>query len=93
MSLVTHGKDEITEHFDKVEKFYLANNNTAYLVSSKLSIADVYTATTISALEPLLFDFSPWPLLCKWFERVKTDMTKASHDNILTKLLSRTRVF
>ena len=92
MSLITLGKDEIAEHFDRIEKFYLTNKNTAYLVSNKLSIADVYAATTIAALEPLLFDFSPWPLLCKWFERVQTDMTKTSHENLLTKLLSRARV-
>jgi len=92
MSLVTHGKEEIIEHFDVIEKVYLTNSKNAYLVNNELSMADVYVATTISALESLFFDFSSWPLLCKWFERVKTDMTKTAHDNKLKTMLNRVRV-
>lgn len=92
ISLVTMGKDEITAHFDTIEKFYLTNNNQTYLINNEFSIADVFTAITISSLEPLLFDFSPWPTLCKWFEKVKTDIAKTSQYNNRCKFLSRPRI-
>ncbi|XP_065057454.1 glutathione S-transferase 1-like [Rhopilema esculentum] len=91
--LVTHGKSEIIEHFDVLEKHYLNNNNnnTKYLVNNELTLADVYTAITISFLEPLLFDFSPWPGLCKWFEGIKSAIAQTSQKNMLTRLLSFNR--
>ena len=92
MSLITQGKDEISEHFDTIEKSYLTNNNIEYLVGNEISIADVYAAIAISSLEPLFFDFSPWPALCKWFERIKTAITKTSQNNKLNKMLSRPRI-
>lgn len=91
MSLITHGKDEIKEHFDTLEKQYLANNNKTYLLNENLSMADVYVAITISSLEPLHFDFSPWPGLCRWFEKVKSEIDKVSHKSKLTKLMIRPR--
>ena len=75
------------EHFDTLENIYLCKPGTMYLVSNELTMADICIAITLSPLESVFFDFSPWPRLCKWFEGIKMEIAKKSQMNRLTKLL------
>eukprot|EP00112_Aurelia_sp_Birch-Aquarium-sp1_P005792 Seg1658.1 transcript_id=Seg1658.1/GoldUCD/mRNA.D3Y31 product="Glutathione S-transferase 1 isoform D" protein_id=Seg1658.1/GoldUCD/D3Y31 len=93
VSLISHAKGEIMEHFDTLENIYLCKPGNMYLVSNELTMADIYIASTMSPLESVFFDFSPWPRLCKWFEGIKMEITKKSQMNRLTKLLRDPHIF
>ena len=90
ISLVAHGKTEIRAHFEALEKHYLKNNNNCFLVGNQLTIADIYTAIIISPLQAVLFDFTPWPSLCKWFEEINKQMVTTTRR--LSKLTSLSKI-
>eukprot|EP00794_Sanderia_malayensis_P000422 gene422-1058_t len=85
ISLIAHGKSEIINHFDTIEQHYLRNGKSNCLLGKELTMADILVATTVVPLEAVMFDFTPWPSLCKWFEMAKSTVAKARHNRKLSK--------
>ncbi len=88
ISLVHHAKLEITNHFDVLEKQYLANSKTRFLIGNELTIADIYVSITIASLQSVMFDFTPWPGLCKWSETIKAEILRVSQRTRLSRITS-----
>ena len=94
LSLVSHGKEELIFHFETLEERYLKGlsrdlKSNKYLLGKNLCMADIYTAELLTPLESVLFDFTPWPYVCQWFEDVKKYINKTVNDGTMRTLSER----
>lgn len=62
---------EAKQHIDKVLEFFAENlKDNSYFGGDNLSLADIIVGTDISFLPHLGIDFSSYPNLNNWFERI-----------------------
>ncbi|XP_057305989.1 glutathione S-transferase D2-like isoform X2 [Hydractinia symbiolongicarpus] len=66
--LIQHGKKNITDHLDTLEKQYFTKKK--YVHGDAETIADFYICNILMELERFKFDFSKWPKTEKWFHEM-----------------------
>lgn len=73
--LIQHGKKNITEHLDTLEKQYFTKKK--YVHGDAETIADFYICNILMELERFKFDFSKYPKTEKWFNEMSQKVIAA----------------
>ncbi|KAN0039411.1 hypothetical protein ACTA71_001635 [Dictyostelium dimigraforme] len=92
VDMVKDAEFNIPKAFKEIESIFLLNGKNNYLIGENVTIADFSCYCEINQLEALSFDFTPYPTLTNWMERMKQlEGFKESH-KIIHKIASQPKL-